>query len=174
MGVVAAAHAVGAPPTGPGAAMAQDRSALSALGSYLGLAPAQQQQLADVQARWQQALVPLRASAARTRDASGRAALCARSRAAHAKHQQDARAVLNDEQRSRLGALEQAFSLMPVVEAAQRGLLLADRLSSAPAGLPTGSVEIEFNWIRAPAPALPGCPALEQKVFKEVEPRPRP
>jgi HPt (histidine-containing phosphotransfer) domain-containing protein len=102
-----------------------------------------------------------------TGSAAALAELCERAQQRVAVHRQGLRQLLTPPQQERLQQLDLAFSLMPLVEAAQSAGLMNDRLSLRPPGMPSGAVEVEQTWQRMPAPALPGCQGT--RLFRELD-----
>ena len=95
--------------------------------------------------------------------------ICTQSQTRRQKTMVEARALLKPAQITKLAALEQAFNLMPIVQSAQSINLLSGELTGPPAGLPQGSVDVEFSYVRSIAVPLPGCLASRQMVYPEVE-----
>lgn len=95
--------------------------------------------------------------------------ICTQSQTRRQKTMVEARALLKPAQISKLAALEQAFNLMPIVQSAQSINLLSGELTGPPAGLPQGSVDVEFGYVRSIAVPLPGCLASRGVVYPEVE-----
>jgi hypothetical protein len=153
----------------PTQAQPSPRRAAGEAARYLGLTAAQQAQIDSTVQAWKTELQTLQASDGPKLATAQRAALCQRSRQRLAQHIDQARAVLTPEQQTRLAMLEQAMQLLTTVESAQAALLLPERMSAAPAGLPAGHIDSDIVFRRMPAPALPGCPALTQQVRPEVE-----
>lgn len=134
---------------------------------YLQLSGEQRSQLGRVRGEHEQqmaGLVRRDRDLRGKRDQQGLQQLCAESRQAHEGLQGRLRALLSAPQLERLAVLEQAFSLMPIVESAQAAGLVSDRLSTAPAGLPQQQVSVDVSFVRAAPAALPGCPAVQQEV----------
>ena len=153
----------------PGSSQTNPRRAAGEAARYLGLTAAQQAQIDSTVQAWRDELAALRASAATAQSGAQASALCQRSHQRLAHHIERSRAVLTPEQQGRLAALEQALQLFTTVESAQAALLLPERISAAPAGLPAGHIDSEIVFRRMPAPALPGCPKSSQQVRPEVE-----
>ena len=95
--------------------------------------------------------------------------ICTQSQTRRQKTMVEVRALLKPAQITKLAALEQAFNLMPIVQSAQSVNLLSAALTGPPAGLPQGSVDVEFSYVRSIAVPLPGCLASRQMVYPEVE-----
>lgn len=98
------------------------------------------------------------------KDEHGLRQLCQRSRLLASSFRDKLRPTFTPQQLERLAQLEQAFTLMPIVQSAQSAGLIADRLLTSPEGLPQQQVELEVSWQRVTPPALPGCPAQEMVV----------
>jgi hypothetical protein len=95
--------------------------------------------------------------------------ICRQSQARRLRSTTDARAVLTPAQLAKLAVLEQAFALMPIVQSAQTVNLLSAVLTGPPAGLPDGTLEVEFGYVRGPVAPLPGCRAPSQVVRPGVD-----
>ncbi|MEQ1515272.1 MAG: hypothetical protein ABL931_02145 [Usitatibacteraceae bacterium] len=95
--------------------------------------------------------------------------LCRESTARQQRTTTDVRNLLTPTQLGKLATLEQALTLMPIVESAQSINLLFGDLSAAPAGMPGGSVEDRFSYVRSAVPPLPGCRPARQVVHREVD-----
>ena len=95
--------------------------------------------------------------------------ICTQSQTRRQKTMVEVRALLKPSQITKLAALEQAFNLMPIVQSAQSVNLLSAALTGPPAGLPQGSVDVEFSYVRSIAVPLPGCHASRDVVYPEVE-----
>ena len=87
--------------------------------------------------------------------------ICSQSRTRHQQSMNASRALLKPAQLAKLATLEQALALMPVVEAAQSVNLLPPALSGPPAGMPEGTVEVEYGYVRSTV-TPPGCRAPRQ------------
>lgn len=87
--------------------------------------------------------------------------ICSQSRTGHQQSMNAPRALLKPAQLAKLATLEQALALMPVVEAAQSVNLLPSVLPGPPAGMPEGTVEVEFGYVRSTV-TPPGCRAPRQ------------
>lgn len=87
--------------------------------------------------------------------------ICSQSRTRHQQSMNASRALLKPAQLAKLATLEQALALMPVVEAAQSVNLLPPVLPGPPAGMPEGTVEVEFGYVRSTV-TPPGCRAPRQ------------
>jgi hypothetical protein len=149
-------------------AQANPRRAAGEAARYLAITASQQAQIDATVQSWKAELQVLHGSDAAGLSAAQKAALCTRSKQRLAHHIDQARAVLTAEQTRRLAVLQQAFDLLTVVESAQAALLLPERLSAAPAGLPDGQLSNEFVFKRQLALPLPGCPTQAQQVLPEV------
>lgn len=97
-------------------------------------------------------------------DTRGLQRLCEASQRLQQAFHSHVRSMLTVSQMERLAALDQAFSLMPIVQSAQAAGLMSDRLSTSPAGFPQGQVSEEVSFVRARPAALPGCPLPAQQV----------
>ena len=95
--------------------------------------------------------------------------ICTQSQMRRQKMMVEVRALLKPAQITKLAALEQAFNLMPIVQSAQSVNLLSAALTAPPPGLPQGSVEVEFSYVRSSIVPLPGCVASRQVVHPEVD-----
>jgi len=95
--------------------------------------------------------------------------ICRHARERRAQVLHEARAVLNPGQVAKLAQLEQAFALMPIIESAQALNLMPNSLSGPPPGMPEGTVETQFTFTRGKPDALPGCPAMAQRIYPGVE-----
>ena len=149
-------------------AQANPRRAANEVARYLAITASQQTQIDATVQGWKAELLALQTSDSAHLSSAAKAALCAHSRQRLAHHIDQARAVLTPEQTSRLAVLQQAFELVTTVESAQAAMLLPERLSAAPVGLPDGQLSNEFVFKRQLASPLPGCPAQAQQVLPEV------
>ena len=96
--------------------------------------------------------------------------ICAQSQARRQKTMVEVRALLTPAQVVKLAALEEALTMMPIVQSAESVNLLSGALRGPPMGMPDGTIEVEFNYIRSPVMPLPGCRASPQVVRPGVEP----
>ena len=88
--------------------------------------------------------------------------ICGQSQARHLQVTTELRALLASAQLAKLAAIEEAFTLMPVIESAQSLEFMSSVLAGPPAGMPDGKLEVEFTYVRATVAPLPGCrPALQ-------------
>ena len=152
--------------------------ALNTLVNYLELDAAQRQSLLAQRAahtrEWQpltaraQMLASAAATPARQPDNSAALAqLCQQAQELQNSQRAQLRQLLNARQRDKMLLLDEAFALMPMVEAAQAAGLMGDHLDLPPPGFPSGTVTVATSWRRMPAAALPGCSAT--RVLREVE-----
>ena len=95
--------------------------------------------------------------------------ICSQSRTRHRQSMNASRALLKPAQLAKLATLEQTLALMPVVEAAQSVNLLPHVLPGPPAGMPEGTVEVEFGYVRSTAFTLPGCREPRQVLRPGVD-----
>ena len=95
--------------------------------------------------------------------------ICAQSQARRQKTMVEVRALLNPAQVIKLAALEEALTMMPIVQSAESVNFLSGALRGPPMGMPDGTIEVEFNYIRSPVIPLPGCRATPQVVRPGVE-----
>ena len=145
------------------------RQRLNEVASYLSLSSEQHRQLRDLDDSLRSQFLQARQQAARAGSAE-RAALCERSRLQQRQASEQARALLSEAQLARLGALEQALSLLPAIESAQAAHLLPNELALPPVGLPQGQIEVPVRLVRSAPIPLPGCPAPQQTLRPELEP----
>lgn len=163
----------GAPDAQP--SQRQQAQNLQALAGYLELDDAQRQSLleqrASHQREWQPLISRAQALAGNAAQQGGTtsalAQLCQQSQELRARQRAQARQLLNPRQLDKVALLEEAFALMPMVEAAQAAGLVANHLDVPPAGFSGGMVTVATGWLRTPAVALPGCSAT--RVLREVE-----
>jgi hypothetical protein len=94
--------------------------------------------------------------------------ICNHSRTRHQQSMNASRALLKPAQLAKLVTLEQALALMPVVEAAQSVNLLPRILPGPPAGMPEGTVEVEFGYVRSTS-TLPGCREPRQVLRRGID-----
>ena len=85
------------------------------------------------------------------------------------KSMAESRALLKPAQMTKLAALEQALTLMPIIQSAQSVNLLSGILTGPPAGMPDGTLEVEFSYVRSTVVLLPGCRASPQVVRPGVD-----
>ena len=141
---------------------------------YLALTPEQQSTLNSVNGTWSMFLAEQTSrvqsmKATVQKEAGGKRdsrldAICQQSTERFAKLQLDTRAVLKPAQLGKLGVLEDAFALLPILESAQSANLLPSAMTAPPAGMPGGNIDIKFSYARVPVVALPGCEIKSQKI----------
>lgn len=170
--LVAVLYALAAHATEP--SPREQRKAQRDLDNFLQLSTAQQHALqaqrVTFMQEWQALDGQARALLARTPggvEPVGLSVLCERAQALQARLRDQGRGVLDAAQADRLAQLEAAFSLMPLIEAAQAAGLMASHLDLPPAGLPGGSATVAFGWGRVPVNTLPGCSTT--RVLREVD-----
>ena len=93
--------------------------------------------------------------------------ICRQSQARRLRSVADARGVLTSAQLAKLAVLEQALALMPIVQSAQSANLLSGVVTGPPAGMPGGTLDVEFGYVRSPVGRLPGCRGSSQVVRRE-------
>ncbi len=150
---------------------------------YLDLSTEQARTLNTLQASWQSylAMAGVRAKELETRQAldakrtppdaaqSNRSdaeltVVCEKSKARQQQLLQESRAILTPPQLSKLAALEEAYALMPIVQSAQAAGLMPGAMTGPPSGMPGGKLEVEFTYVRASQPPLPGCRPATQSI----------
>lgn len=155
---------------------------------YLGLTPEQVSAMNVIHASWldYRALAAERAGriesliAMKTRDTkgapiahgqqnSGLEAICLQSHERREKAMIETRALLKPVQIAQLATLEQAITLMPIVESAESVNLLSGTLRGPPAGMPDGTIEVEFGYTRTVNVPLPGCRKSPQVIRPGTE-----
>ena len=139
--------------------------------AFLQLTPQQWEHLREVRSNHDRQMNEL-ADQARTlqtrKDEAGLLQLCLRSKALANDLRDKLRPMFTPPQLQQLAQLEQAFALMPIVQSAQSAGLVADRLSTAPEGLPQEQVAVEASWRRVVPVPLPGCTMQASEVRSGV------
>ncbi len=100
---------------------------------------------------------------------SGLEAICLQSNERRKKAMLDTRALLKPAQIAQLATLEQAIGLMPIVESAESVNLLSGTLRGPPAGMPDGTIDVEFGYSRTVGVPLPGCRKSPQIIRPGME-----
>jgi hypothetical protein len=139
--------------------------------AFLQLTPQQWEQLREARANHDRQMNELagQARVMQTRkDEAGLQQLCLRSKALANAFRDKLRPMFTPAQLQQLAQLEGAFALMPIVQSAQSAGLIADRLTTAPEGLPQEQVVVEASWHRVVPVALPGCPVQATEVRSGV------
>ena len=155
---------------------------------YLGLTPEQVSAMNVIHASWlnYRAQAVERAThiesliAMKTRDKntdpvvhsqqnSGLDAICLQSNERRKIAMVETRALLKPAQITQLATLEQAIALMPIVESAESVNLLSGTLRGPPAGMPDGTIEVEFGYSRTAGIPLPGCRKSPQIIRPGME-----
>lgn len=135
---------------------------------YLGLDPDQAHRLLDIEAGLASDLAMLEAKA-RLAPSGVSAAVCQDAVLLQQRAAAASRRLLSAAQQARLATLEEAYSLMPVIESAQRLNLMKRQLTGPPAPLPQGSVEMDYAYVRVTPRPLPGCSAGPQTLRPGTE-----
>lgn len=136
-----------------------------ALARFLTLSNDQIQTLAAQHKAWRAELGQADKAARKLTSSADRGELCAQLRGRESQVQEASRSVLNSGQQQALAQLSNAFSQMPLIEAAQRLELIDAGITAVPASFPDGSIDVEFRYVRAVPAVLPGCKAKPSQPF---------